>query len=136
MKKFRSPDQWRQILEDQQQSGLTISEFCRQQKISVSCFFSQRKKLGLANTATSAFVSTKVTKQTSTEVQRDVKQPIVLELSAARLTLPAETPAGYMLTLLNVLTPFDYIMHCLEHLAASPDNVEDLLPWNVKLGKV
>ena len=36
----------------------------------------------------------------------------------------------------NGLTPFDYIMHCLEHLSASPDNVEDLLPWNVKLGKV
>ena len=36
----------------------------------------------------------------------------------------------------NGLTPFDYIMHCLEHLAASPDNVEGLLPWNVKLGKV
>jgi transposase len=36
----------------------------------------------------------------------------------------------------NGLTPFDYIMHCLEHLAASSDNVEDLLPWNVKLGKV
>ena len=42
MRKFRSPDQWRQILEDQQQSGLTISEFCRQHKIYVSCFFSQR----------------------------------------------------------------------------------------------
>ena len=36
----------------------------------------------------------------------------------------------------NGLTPFDYIMHCLEHLAASPSYVEDLLPWNVKLGKV
>ncbi|WP_407676419.1 IS66 family insertion sequence element accessory protein TnpA [Planctobacterium marinum] len=33
MRKFRSPDQWRQILEDQQRSGLTISEFCRQYKI-------------------------------------------------------------------------------------------------------
>jgi transposase len=36
----------------------------------------------------------------------------------------------------NGLTPFDYIMHCLEHLSASPDNVEALLPWNVKSGKV
>lgn len=103
MRKFRSSDQWRQILEDQQQSGLTISEFCRQQKISVSCFFSQRKRHGFVNTATSAFISTKVTKQTSTEVHRDVKQPIVLELSAARLTLPAETPPEYLAMLLNGL---------------------------------
>lgn len=36
----------------------------------------------------------------------------------------------------NGLTLFDYITHCLEHLAASPDNVEALLPWNIKSGKV
>jgi len=103
MRKFRSPDQWRQILQDQHQSGLTISEFCRQHKISTSGFFTQRKKHGLTHTTASAFISTKVTKQTSTEVHRDVKQPIVLELSAARLTLPAETSADYLLTLLNGL---------------------------------
>lgn len=103
MRTFRSPDQWRQILEDQQQSGLTISEFCRQQKISVSCFFSQRKKHRAVNDTTSAFVSTTVTKHTATEVQQDVKQPIILELSAARLTLPAETPPEYLVMLLNGL---------------------------------
>ena len=103
MRKFRCPDQWRQILEDQQQSGLTISEFCRQHKISTSGFFTQRKKHGLVNATTSAFVSTQVTKHTATEVHREVKQPILLELSDARLTLPAETPADYLLTLLNGL---------------------------------
>ena len=35
MRKFRSPDQWRQILKDQQQSDLTISEYCRQHDIPV-----------------------------------------------------------------------------------------------------
>ena len=104
MRIFRSPDQWRQIIEDQQQSGLTISAFCRQKKISVSCFFSQRKKHGAVNDTTSAFVSTTVTKHTATEGQQDVKQPIVLELSSARLTLPIETPAHYLITLLNGLS--------------------------------
>ena len=103
MRKFRSPDEWRQILENQQHSGLTISEFCRQHKISTSGFFTQRKKYGLSETTASAFISTKVTKQTSTEVYRDVEQPIVLELSAVRLTLPTETPTDYLLTLLNGL---------------------------------
>lgn len=103
MRTFRSPDQWRQIIEDQQQSGLSISEFCRQQKISVSGFFSQRKKHGAVNDTTSAFVSTTVTKHTATEVQQDVKQPIVLELSSVRLTLPAETPPEYLVMLLNGL---------------------------------
>ena len=72
MRKFRSSDQWRQILKDQQQSGLTISGFCRQHKISVSCFFSQRKKHGLVNATTSALVSTQVTKHTTTAVHRDM----------------------------------------------------------------
>ena len=36
----------------------------------------------------------------------------------------------------NGLTPFDYMTHCLEHLAESPNNVEALLPWSVKLSKV
>ncbi len=104
MRKFRSPDQWQEILAEQQKSGLTISEFCRQEKISVSCFFSQRKKHGAVNDTTSAFVSTTVTKHTATEVQQDVEQPIVLELSSARLTLPIETSAHYLITLLNGLS--------------------------------
>ena len=45
MRTFRSPDQWRQILEDQQQSGLTISEFCRQQKISVVVFSANERSI-------------------------------------------------------------------------------------------
>ena len=36
----------------------------------------------------------------------------------------------------NGLTPFDYILHCLDHLAVSPNDVELLLPWNVTLSKV
>lgn len=103
MRTFRSPDQWRQILEDQQQSGLTISAFCRQHNISTSGFYTQRKKQSVVTASTSAFVSTTVTEETSTKVHRDVKQTIVLELSAARLRLPIETPAHYLITLLNGL---------------------------------
>ncbi|MDP7591790.1 MAG: IS66 family insertion sequence element accessory protein TnpB [Litorilituus sp.] len=104
MRKFRSPNHWQQILAEQQKSGLTISAFCRQHNISTSGFYTQRQKQSVVTASTSAFVSTKVTKQTSTEVHRDVKQRIVLEPSAARLTLPAETPANYLITLLNGLS--------------------------------
>ena len=104
MRTFRSPDQWRQVLIEQAQSGLTISAFCRQHKISTSGFYTQRKKQSVVTAATSAFVGTKVTEKTSTEIHRDVKQTIVLELSAARLKLPIETPATYLITLLNGLS--------------------------------
>jgi|Transcript_17005 transposase-like protein len=99
MRKFRSPEQWQQILEDQRQSGLTISEFCREHKISTSGFFTQRKK----RQSSTAFVSAKVTQQTSTEVFRHEHQHIVLELSVGRLTLPTGTSAEYLTILLNGL---------------------------------
>ena len=35
----------------------------------------------------------------------------------------------------NGLMPFDYINHCLEQLAKSPQDLESLLPWNVDLNK-
>jgi hypothetical protein len=91
-------------LVEQAQSGLTISAFCRQHNISTSGFYTQRKKQSVVTASTSAFVSTTVTEKNSTKVHRDVKQTIVLELSAARLTLPIETPAHYLITLLNGLS--------------------------------
>ena len=33
----------------------------------------------------------------------------------------------------NGLVPDDYIRHCLEHLTHDPDNLDAILPWNVKL---
>ncbi|WP_185817594.1 transposase domain-containing protein [Shewanella atlantica] len=34
----------------------------------------------------------------------------------------------------NGLTPFDYLMHCLQQLSLKPESLEKLLPWNVQLG--
>ncbi|SFC11607.1 IS66 family transposase, partial [Pseudoalteromonas denitrificans] len=34
----------------------------------------------------------------------------------------------------NGLVPYDYISHCLEHLIHAPENLDAILPWNVKLG--
>ncbi len=33
----------------------------------------------------------------------------------------------------NGLIPFDYIAHCLEQLSLNPNDIDSLLPWNVKL---
>lgn len=34
----------------------------------------------------------------------------------------------------NNLVVHDYISSCLQHLAEQPDNLEPLLPWNIKKG--
>ncbi|WP_019616576.1 IS66 family transposase, partial [Psychromonas ossibalaenae] len=36
----------------------------------------------------------------------------------------------------NGLMPFNYLMHCLEQLSNQPDEIDSLLPWNVKLEPV
>jgi hypothetical protein len=33
----------------------------------------------------------------------------------------------------NGLTPFDYIMHCLDELCQPEPDIEQLLPWNVNI---
>ncbi|MCP5005804.1 MAG: IS66 family transposase [Planctomycetes bacterium] len=32
----------------------------------------------------------------------------------------------------NGLVPFEYLMHCLEHLSSTPERVDEILPWNYK----
>lgn len=36
----------------------------------------------------------------------------------------------------NGLIPFDYIAHCLKQLSRDPNDIDSLLPWQVKLSKV
>ena len=44
----RSQAQWQQILQDQQSSGLTISDYCKRSEISLSSFYQWRSKLGFS----------------------------------------------------------------------------------------
>ena len=52
---------------------------------------------------TSAFISTKIMKQSSTEIHHQASQAVVLELTVGTVKLPADTPAQYLVTLLNGL---------------------------------
>ena len=40
----RSPQQWHQLVEAQQSSGLSVAQFCTENKITLSNFYLQRKK--------------------------------------------------------------------------------------------
>jgi hypothetical protein len=58
MKITRSQEQWRTLLNEQQASGLTIIDYCREHQLATSSFYMFRKKLGITS---SSFVRTKVT---------------------------------------------------------------------------
>lgn len=44
MTKKRTAEQWQQLVQAQQESDLTISQFCTEHKLAESNFYAQRKK--------------------------------------------------------------------------------------------
>lgn len=50
----RTAEQWRELIEQQAQSDLTVEAFCRRRGVAVSTFFARRRKL--ADRAGPAFV--------------------------------------------------------------------------------
>ncbi|WP_042146388.1 IS66 family insertion sequence element accessory protein TnpA, partial [Pseudoalteromonas sp. '520P1 No. 412'] len=68
MRIMRNQEQWQSIIEAQQSSGLTIIDYCRQHKLSLTSFYAHRKKLNLTQ---SGFIRAKVTQQ----VEFETRQP-------------------------------------------------------------
>jgi len=95
MRITRSQDQWQTIIEDQENSGLAIIDYCRQHQISTTTFYACRKKFGVSQ---SSFVQAKVTQQV--EVFSN-PEPISLTIGNATLTLPSTTSASYVGQLLR-----------------------------------
>ena len=97
MKITRSHDQWRTILNEQQASGLTIIDYCREHQLATSSFYVFRKKLC---TTSNSFLRTQVTQQ----VELITKQPLIeLTLGKATLRLPSNISATYLGQVLRAL---------------------------------
>ena len=96
MRIMRSQEQWQSIIKDQQSSSLTIIDYCRQHKLSLTSFYAHRKKLDLTQ---SGFICAKVTQQ----VEFETRQPenINLCVGNATLTFPNSIPASYLAQLLR-----------------------------------
>jgi hypothetical protein len=59
MKITRSQEQWRTILNEQQASGSTIIDYCREHQLATSSFYIFRKKLGITSSRFIVSVSSK-----------------------------------------------------------------------------
>ncbi|MDN3380994.1 MULTISPECIES: IS66 family insertion sequence element accessory protein TnpB [unclassified Pseudoalteromonas] len=95
MRKTRSLEQWRNIIEEQQASNLTITEFCQQRALSKTTFYAARSKL---NESSGSFVRAKITKHVDITEQQ---QPITLTVGKVKVSLPPTTPATYLSQLLR-----------------------------------
>ncbi len=98
MKIMRNQTQWQTLIQNQQTSGLTISDYCQQHHLPMSSFYAFKKKLGLTS---NSFVRAKVIQQI--EFLED--QPsITLTVGKANVSLPATTPATYLAQILCELS--------------------------------
>jgi len=96
----RSQEQWQTIIEDQQTSGLTIIDYCRQQQLSPSSFYAVKKKLGLTS---GNFVRAKITQQVELTEAQERGETITLTIGKANVSLPSTTSATYLSQLLRAL---------------------------------
>jgi len=96
----RSQEQWQTIIEDQQTSGLTIIDYCRQQQLSPSSFYAVKKKLGLTS---GNFVRAKITQQVELTEAQERGETITLTIGKTNVSLPSTTSATYLSQLLRAL---------------------------------
>jgi len=97
MRITRSQEQWQIIIEDQQTSGLTILDYCKQQQLSTSSFYAVRKKISMPS---GNFVRAKITQQVEVVAEQSF---ITVTVGKANISLPISTPVTYLNLLLREL---------------------------------
>jgi putative transposase len=98
MKIMRNETQWQTLIQNQQTSGLTISDYCQQHHLPTSSFYAFKKKLGLTS---NRFVRAKVIQEI--EILEE-QTSIILSVSHANVTLPATTSATYLAQIVRELS--------------------------------
>jgi len=101
MSKSKSPSQWQALYQQYESSGLSITTFCKQQKISTSSFYRYRDNQPASNN----FIQAKVTnhQSQSISVQTSVPSSITLNTTAGILSLPLEIQPSFLIKLLKGL---------------------------------
>ncbi|NKB76682.1 MAG: IS66 family insertion sequence element accessory protein TnpB [Gammaproteobacteria bacterium] len=93
----RTQVQWRALIETQQDSGLTVAEFCRQQKIDAKYFYLRKRQLGKA---ISNFVKVKPSDLSFAE---STTQNIKLKVIDVELPVRGSSESGTLSLLLDRL---------------------------------
>ena len=104
MAQRRSKQQWLDLLDQQQSSGLSAAEFCRQHNITPKRFYyhaSKSRKPKLKDAEAPVFVSTKVASHKPLELDH---QAIRFKNGANELFLPATISPRWIAELITALT--------------------------------
>jgi len=89
---------WAAFIEQQQESNLTIAQFCKQLNVSPSTFYQRKRELSMLPNTYSSFIKATVTQQLEIET---TCEPIILTLGKVNLSLPSQISADYIVTIIN-----------------------------------
>ena len=99
----KTSDDWKNIVEQQITSGLSVSKFCQQHQLSAKYFYA-RKAIIAKDKSSTGFIQAKVVSQQTTIIAQHVEHPIRLNLPVGELSFPYSTSPAFIAELLNGLT--------------------------------
>ena len=102
----RSNQEWIEIFQQYEDSSLTQREFCRQNQLSPSTFFSKRRSLKLTKrNQQSGFVRAEVVEQTTRyQITNSATENMTLCFNDVELSIPQGTPVNYLAELIGALS--------------------------------
>lgn len=95
-------DDWKNLVEKQVASGLSVPQFCNRHNLNPKYFYSRKSKVVSASDHAGFIQAHVITKQ-STFLATTAEQNIKLVTDSGALTLPRDTSAQFIVELLNGL---------------------------------
>ena len=99
----KTSDEWKNLVEQQVTSGLSVPKFCEQHQLSAKYFYA-RKAIIAKDKSSTGFIQAKVVSQQTSIIAQHVEHPIRLNLPVGELSFPYSTSPAFIAELLNGLT--------------------------------
>jgi len=102
MGKYRKKHEWTAVFEEQQRSGLSIIEFCKQHAISTTNFYKVRANIRGKTSGEPAFIKATITKDNTPNVT-STSQVFRLTTKHAEIILPNHCSSQFIVDILKGL---------------------------------
>lgn len=101
--KKRSEEQWRELFEQQEGSGVSAAVFCKQNELCPKYFSLRRKQLAKAGKEESGFVRVKVKPETTRDASGAKAAVLTLRCNAGQLSFGTLPPPQWLAQVLREL---------------------------------
>ena len=95
-------DDWKNLVEKQIASGLTVPKFCHQHNLNPKYFYSRKSMVYKEHNST-GFIQAQIITQKTTQITNSVEPSIKLNTASGELSLPVDTSAHFIVALIHGL---------------------------------